>query len=126
MTMGRTLNEKLAQLPRARRERVQRRAAELIAEEMSLRELRRALGRTQVKLAADLGVGQDTVSRYEQRADMLLSTLRHYVAKMGGRLALVAEFPNRKPVRIKGLGEIAESIDRRVRNRPRASGHAST
>lgn len=107
--MGRTLNEKIAQLPRARREKISRRAAELAAEEMSLRELRHALGRTQAKLATDLGVGQDTVSRYEQRADMLLSTLRHYVAKMGGKLALVAEFPDRKPVRITGFGEIAES-----------------
>jgi DNA-binding XRE family transcriptional regulator len=112
--MGRTLNEKIAQLPRARREKIRQRVAELVADEMSLRELRHALGRTQAKLATDLGVGQDTVSRYEQRADMLLSTLRHYVAKMGGKLALVAEFPDRKPVRITGFGEIAESA---VRNR---------
>lgn len=112
--MGRKLNDKLIELPRARRERIQRRAHELVAEEMSLRELRRALGRTQVKLAADLGVGQDTVSRYEKRADMLLSTLQYYVAKMGGRLVLVAEFPNRKPVRIRGLGEIAEAASRRA------------
>jgi DNA-binding transcriptional regulator YiaG len=110
--MRRTLSEKIAQLPRARREKVNKRAAELVAEEMSLRELRHALGRTQAKLATDLGVGQDTVSRYEQRADMLLSTLRHYVAKMGGKLALVAEFPDRKPVRITGFGEIAESAVR--------------
>jgi DNA-binding XRE family transcriptional regulator len=122
--MGRKLSDKLAGLPRARRDRIQRRASELIAEEMSLRELRRALGRTQVKLAADLGVGQDTVSRYEQRADMLLSTLQHYVAKMGGRLALVAEFPNRKPVRIKGLGDITETTERRVRSRSRSPEHA--
>ena len=107
--MGRTLNERIAQLPRTRREKISRRAAELVAEEMSLRELRHALGRTQARLATDLGVGQDTVSRYEQRADMLLSTLRHYVAKLGGKLALVAEFPDRKPVRITGFGEIAES-----------------
>ena len=104
--MGRTLSDKLAQLPRVRRERVENRAAELIAEEMSLRELRRALGRTQTKLAAQLGVGQDTVSRYEKRADLMLSTLQRYIEKMGGRLALVAEFPNRKPVKLKGLGEI--------------------
>lgn len=115
--MARKLIDTIAQLPRARREGIQRRADELIAEELSLRELRRALGRTQERLASDLGVGQDTVSRYEQRADMLLSTLRHYVAKMGGQLALVAEFPNRKPVRIKGLGEITEA---RARSRSRS------
>ncbi len=35
---------------------------------------------------------------------MLLSTLRHYVESMGGKLDLVAQFPNRPPVVIKHLG----------------------
>lgn len=104
--MGRTVSQKITRLPRARRTKVEARAKELIAEEMSLRSLRRALGRTQTKLAQDLGVGQDTVSRYEQRTDMLLSTLQQYVKAMGGNLALIAEFPDRRPVRIKALSEI--------------------
>jgi len=107
--MGRTLKEKLTELPRERRAKIEARAAELIAEEMSLRELRRALGRTQAKLAAELGVGQDTVSRYERRADMLLSTLQEILETMGAQLALIAEFPNRKPVRITGFGDISEA-----------------
>jgi len=45
-------------------------------------------------------VGQENVSRLERRADLLLSTLSSYVAAMGGRLRLVAEFPNRRPVAI--------------------------
>jgi len=105
--MGRTLAEDLARLPAARQQKIERRAAELIAEEMSLRELRRALGRTQVKMAKDLNIGQHAVSRLESRADMLLSTLDRYIRKAGGRLSLVAEFPDRKPVRLRGLGEIA-------------------
>jgi transcriptional regulator with XRE-family HTH domain len=100
------LDEVLAKLPRARRAKIGKRTRELMAEEMSLRALRQAMGRTQAKLAADLGVGQDAVSRYEQRADMLLSTLQGYIKAMGGRLSLVAEFPNRRPVRIKTLAEI--------------------
>jgi transcriptional regulator with XRE-family HTH domain len=75
-------------------------------EELTLQALRHALGQTQAKVAAELGVGQDTVSRYEKRADMLLSTLQQYVKAMGGKLSLIAEFPNRPPVRIKNLGEI--------------------
>jgi transcriptional regulator with XRE-family HTH domain len=105
--MGRTLAEDLAKLPAARREKIERRAAELIAEEMSLRELRRALGRTQVKVAKDLKIGQHAVSRLESRADMLISTLDRYISKAGGRLVLVVEFPDRKPVRLRGLGDIA-------------------
>jgi transcriptional regulator with XRE-family HTH domain len=104
--MARTLKDKLAALSAERRRRVEARASELIAEEMSLRELRKALGHTQAKIAADLGVGQDTVSRYEQRSDMLLSTLREYVGKMGGELVLTAQFPNRKAIRLKGFADI--------------------
>ena len=34
---------------------------------------------------AVLGVGQDSVSRLEQRSDILVSTLRNYVEAMGGK-----------------------------------------
>ena len=49
--MGRTLSNKLTTLPAARRKAIEGRAADLIAEELSLRELRRALGRTQARVA---------------------------------------------------------------------------
>jgi transcriptional regulator with XRE-family HTH domain len=62
---------------------------------------------TQAELARRLGVRQDTISRAEQRADMLLSTLQSYVEAMGGPLALVAEFPNRPPVRITGFSVLS-------------------
>jgi transcriptional regulator with XRE-family HTH domain len=105
--MGRTLTEKLAQIPQPRRERIDQHAAQLISEELSLRELRRALGRTQTKMATYLRVGQDTVARYEQRSDLLLSTLRRYLEAAGGKLCLIAEFPGRPSVRLKGLGDIS-------------------
>lgn len=105
--MARPLAEKIQQLPAARRKKVEARAAELIAEEMSLRDLRKAMNRTQVDVAKALKVGQDTVSRYEQRSDMLLSTLQAYVHAMGGELDLVVTFPNRKPVKLKLLVEVA-------------------
>ena len=107
--MARTLSQKLAELPAKRRLRVKARAAELIAEELSLQDLRKALNRTQSELAKTLNVGQDTVSRYEQRSDMLLSTLQSYVSAMGGELHLIARFPNRKPVRLRGLADIREA-----------------
>jgi hypothetical protein len=40
--MARTLTDKIQQLPAARRKKVQARAAELLAEEMSRRDLRKA------------------------------------------------------------------------------------
>jgi len=94
----------LEQMPARERKRVERRTAELIAEEMTLRDLRKARRLTQVKLAKALGISQDGVSRIEQRSDLLLSA-------MGGKLTLVAEFPDRKPVVISGLVE--QKVDRR-------------
>lgn len=107
MTMARTLADKIQQLPAVRRKKVEARAAELISEELSLRDLRKAMNRTQMDVAKALKVGQDTVSRYEQRSDMLLSTLQGYVHAMGGELDLVVTFPNRKPVKLKSLADFA-------------------
>lgn len=98
--MAKKLGDVLAELPAKRRAKIEARAQELT----TLKELRQAVAQTQVELAATLGVGQDTVSRIEQRSDMLLSTLRRYVESMGGKLELVAQFPNRPPVVIDHLG----------------------
>jgi len=108
--MARTLDEKISELPAKRRARIMARATELVAEELSLRDLRKAMNRTQVEMAMTLKVGQDTVSRYEQRTDMLLSTLQDYVQAMGGELDLVAKFPNRQPVRIKALRDLTGDV----------------
>lgn len=86
-----------------RRKRIKSITAELMAEEMTLRELRKAQKLTQERIAETLGIGQDQVSRLEQRSDLLLSTLRSYVEAMGGSLTIVAKFPDRKPVEISGL-----------------------
>jgi len=99
------LKKKMKGLGPARRKKVAARAAELIAEEMTLRELRHARKLTQVKMAKTLGVTQDSVSRLEKRSDLLLSTLRKTVEAMGGKLSLVAEFPDRAPVMLSGIAE---------------------
>jgi transcriptional regulator with XRE-family HTH domain len=109
--MGRTIDEAIDMLPADRRANVEARADELIAEELSLQELRKAMRLTQAELAKRLGVRQDTISRAEQRADMLLSTLQSYVEAMGGQLSLVAELPNRPPVRITGFRVLADESE---------------
>ena len=40
-----------------------------------------------------LKVNQPAVSKLEQRADVYVSSLRSYIADVGGRLKIVAEFP---------------------------------
>jgi DNA-binding XRE family transcriptional regulator len=98
-----TLNQKIGDLGPTRRKRVEARAAALIAEEMTLQELRQARKLTQVRMAKTLGISQDGVSRLEKRSDLLLSTLRKSVEAMGGNLSLVAEFPDREPVVLSGI-----------------------
>jgi len=105
--MPRTLNEVIASLPQAERARIKARARELIAEEMSLQDLRKAIGKTQTAIAKRLKVGQDAVSKLETRSDMYISTLRSVLEAMGGELELVARFPDRPPVRIQELGAAA-------------------
>jgi|SRR5689334_20805594 len=111
--MAKSLHDVIADLPADERARIEARAAELIKEEMSLQDLRKAMRQTQVRIARKMKVGQDSVSRVEQRADMLISTLRDYVKAMGGELDLVASFPNRPPVRLKRLGEIRAATPKR-------------
>ena len=103
--MAVNVEDKIAALDPARRRKVEERAAELIAEEMTLRDLRKARQLTQVSVARQLGISQDGVSRLEQRSDLLLSTLRKTVEAMGGRLSLVARFPDSPPVELTGIAE---------------------
>src|SRR4051794_38174825 len=104
--MATTLEDMLAELPADRRAKVEARTAELLREEMTLAELRKAARKTQVSVARRLHVEQASVSQMERRGDMLLSTLRKYVEAMGGALDLVARLPGREPVHLTGLSDL--------------------
>jgi len=99
-----SLEEILNEMPEDRRRRIEQRAAELIAEELNLRELRRLRKLTQARLSRKLKIGQEGVSRIEKRTDLYISTLRSYVEGVGGKLSLVVELPDRPPVILAGLG----------------------
>ncbi len=75
--------------------------------EIGLHELRRALNRSQVELAASLGSSQPAVSQLERGEDIRLSSLRRYLEGLGARLQLVALFDDGEtetavPLRIGG------------------------
>jgi DNA-binding XRE family transcriptional regulator len=101
-----TLHEKLNALPASRRKKIKARSAELIAEEMSMRELRKARKITQEQMAKTLGVKQEQISRIEKRTDLHISTLRRSIEAMGGELTLIAKFPDGAPVRVTGFAEL--------------------
>ena len=48
---------------------------------------------TQKAVGDVLNVNQPAVAKLERRADMYVSNLRAYIEAMGGRLNIVAEFP---------------------------------
>jgi len=76
----------------------------LILEETTLQQARQARGKTQTAVADSLKIGQDSVSRIEKRGDMLVSTLRDYVAAIGGKVRVVIEFEDQPPVELISLG----------------------
>jgi predicted transcriptional regulator len=63
-----------------------------------LKDVRQQLGITQVQLAELMGIGQTALSHFEDRTDVRISTLRDYVASLGGTLEVTANF--------NGLGKI--------------------
>ena len=120
------LKDVMNTLPTERRAKIEARAEELIAEEMTLRDLRKARDLTQERMAELLNVGQDNISRLESRADMLLSTLRSYVAAMGGSLDLIVRFPDRPAVSLStlfGKEEEGKGKSRRRRSAKNRAGH---
>jgi hypothetical protein len=99
------VDDYMAKLPKKRRQAIAKRAAELIAEEATLRQLREARERSQEEVARKLHIKQAAVSKLERRTDMYLSTLRGYIEAMGGQLEIIARFPNRS-VRITQFEEL--------------------
>jgi len=87
----------------ARRARVEA-GKQAIRDALALADLRRACGATQAEVAELLHQSQANVSRIERERDWYLSTLRSYVAALGGELELVAVFGDDE-IRI-GIGEL--------------------
>lgn len=78
--------------PRAQKS-AQKKTLSMLAE-LPLQELRQAKHMSQEHLAAILDTKQANVSRLERRADMYISTLRGYIEAMGGKLEIIAKFPD--------------------------------
>jgi hypothetical protein len=101
----------IARQPASVRRAGEAKARELIAE-VTLRDVREAVKRTQVEVAAAQGTSQDRVSKLEHGEDALVSTLRRHVRALGGELQLRVEFPDRPAmsIRLKGGKALAGSV----------------
>ena len=90
-----------------RRRRVKLMKSKLLAD-MPLHELRRARALAQQELAETLNVDQPAAAKLEQRADIYVSSLRSYIEAVGGRLKIIAEFPDGE-VTITNFSRLGES-----------------
>jgi transcriptional regulator with XRE-family HTH domain len=70
---------------------------------MKLPELRKARALTQQNVADVLGIAQGDVSKLERRGAAYIGTLRSYVEALGGKLRILAEFPESDPIEIDGF-----------------------
>jgi transcriptional regulator with XRE-family HTH domain len=100
----------LQNLSPQRRAKIEQRAKELLGEHLTLQEIRKAQKLTQEHLAQILGVGQDSISRLENRTDLHLSTLNNYIEALGGKLKLIAEFPDLPPITIHSLTDLTDDL----------------
>jgi transcriptional regulator with XRE-family HTH domain len=109
--MARKYQELRDRMPAEHRDAAARRAQEIL-EEMRLRELRRAMRRSQKDIATTLKMSQPGVSKLEQRVDLFVSTLRNYIRAMGGELEIIARFPE-GAVRINQFDDIRSKKTRK-------------
>lgn len=66
--------------------------------EIALQELRQSLHLTQEELAKMLDIKQASLSKLENQEDMYISTLNRFITALGGKLKLVASFPDREVI----------------------------
>jgi len=69
---------------------------------LTLADLRRFRGLTQIQLAAAAGMDQSELSKAERRSGHRVSTLRLYVEALGGELEIFARFGSER-VRLEGV-----------------------
>ena len=104
--MGRTLDQIMDALPEERRQTIEARADELLAEVEGLKALRALAARSQEQIADFLGIKQPSVHKIERQTDLYLSTLRRFVEAAGGTLELRVELPGKGTIRLTGIGDL--------------------
>lgn len=93
-----TLKELMAQQSVESQARIEAKVAEM-RRIVALHQLREELNVSQTELATAMGVKQPTLAKIEQPGnDPRLSTLKRYVAALGGELSLDVTLPNGKRI----------------------------
>jgi DNA-binding Xre family transcriptional regulator len=72
-----------------------KRRADIMLAAMDLQDLLSDRGITQEELARQMEIGQGNVSRMLRRANMNINTLQDAIEAMGGKLEIIAHFPDK-------------------------------
>lgn len=95
-------------LPPERQRQIKEESKILLARENARRELLVAWDKTRARMAKKLGIArQAELPRVWQDSDALLRILREYVEAEGGTLRIVAEYPDKPPLEMSEIGELA-------------------
>jgi len=90
----RPVQEWISALPEDRQAEIRAEADRIIAE-IELANVRKALTVTQADLAEKTGLKQGEISRIENAVTSVqINTLQRYITGLGGKLRIVADFPN--------------------------------
>ncbi len=81
---------------------------EHLRNQVRLQELRVARAQTQETIAGVMRIPQSSVSKIEQRTDVYVSTIRRYLEAVGGKLQIIAQFPDGETFEITQFHEIGE------------------
>lgn len=93
-----TLKELMAKQSPESQERITEKV-EILRQAVALNMLREELNLSQAELASAMGVKQPTIAKMEQADnDPRLSTLKRYVAALGGELSIDVKLPTGKRV----------------------------
>jgi transcriptional regulator with XRE-family HTH domain len=93
----------MARLPKARREKIEKRTDELHQEYKILRDLREMLDLTQDEIAEKIGIKQPAVSKLESgERKLTFETFSKVITALGGEWELNVELPNLGVVKLTG------------------------
>lgn len=90
--MAKKFHNLVKNMPKERQEKIAK-CIKHELEAMPLQELRQAHQLTQQQVAETLKLNQAAISKMEHQTDMYISTLSRFIAAMGGKLEIIAHFP---------------------------------
>lgn len=92
-----THRERMAKLPKERRERIEKKAKELHQEYLLIKRLREEANLTQKELEEKTGISQSVLSKLENgNRRITLASISKVISSLGGEWELTVQLPNKK------------------------------